>query len=394
MNDWQLIDARQGFAANAERWARLNRRLFGDHPLLDPRFVGPLVEHFGTARTRLAILGDPADPAGMMLVDRQRAGLWSSFLPSQSQIAPVLLGRCDAHRLPALIRALPGRAIAVDLLSQDPLYSCIAGAQEPEGLAGLVESHPHVRTMSVRLDGGFEHYWGARSRTLVKNLRRYTNRLERDGVRLQLEAATDPALVAARVEHYGRLESAGWKGASGTAASPDSVQGRFYAAMMRGFAECGDAVVYSLLHGERVVACRLVVRSPAMIVILKTTYDESYRRYAVGRLLLHAVLREMFERHPGAVVEFYTNATEEQLAWATDERPIANVRVYRSALERWAFERARVAGRLARGIVGGGRRDARDAGDDQRDDESDARIETRPDGTQGGAARPAAADHR
>ncbi len=356
--DWQLIGARQGFAANADRWARLNRRLFGGHPLLDPRFVGPLVEHFGTTSTRLAILGDPAEPCGMMLVDRGRAGLWNTFLPSQCQIAPVLLAPCDAHRLPALIRALPGRAIAFDLLSQDPLYSCVAGVEQPEGVVGLMETHPHVRTMSVRLEGGFEQYWSARSRTLIKNMRRYGNRIERDDLRLEFEAATEPAHVTARVVDYGLLESAGWKGALGTAASLDSIQGRFYAAMMRGFAERGDAAVYSLLHGEHVVACRLVVRSPTMIVILKTTYDESYRRYAPGRLLLRAVLREMFERHTGAVVEFYTNATDEQLAWATDQRGIENVRVYRSALGRWAFERVRAARRLARSMGAGVRGDA------------------------------------
>ncbi len=350
--NWHLIDAREGFAVHRDRWAALNQRIFDDHPLLDARFVGPLLQHFASPTTRLAILGDPTEPRGMMLVERNRIGLWSAFLPSQSQIAPVLLRREDAFALPELMRCLPGHTLAFDLLAQDPLYSCMSDVFDAGGGSPLVEVQPHVRTMSVCLAGAFDRYWAARARSLVKNIRRYGHRLEHDGVKFELEVATSPSEVVARVDEFGRLESSGWKAAGGTAVSPDNEQGRFYAAMMRAFADRGDALVYSLRHAGRIVACRLVVRSARMLVILKTTYDEGYGRYAPGRLLLRAVLQDMFARQPGSVVEFYTNATEDQLAWATADRVISNVRVYRSTVDRWAIESARAAMKLTRGVIG------------------------------------------
>lgn len=346
---WHLFDARSNFPAFTARWAALNERLFGGHPLLDPLFVGPLLECFGKASTQLAVLGDPADPQAMLLLVPGRVGVWRAFLPSQAQIAPVLLARHDRRRVADLLRALPGRALALDLLAQDPLHSALVPAEEPDP---LIEVRDHVRTISVALDGGFERYWSARSRTLTKNIRRYGHRLERDGIRLDFEVATHPQQVAARVLDYGRLESAGWKRRNGTAVSPDNVQGRFYSAVMQGFAQRGDARVYSLLHDGRPVSSRLVVHSARMFVILKTTYDESYAQYAPGRLLLQAVLRDLFGLGEGRVVEFYTNATSDQMAWATGDRMIANVRQYRSGADRWMFERTRAARELLRRIAG------------------------------------------
>lgn len=344
---WSLLDARESFADHAATWCELNRVHYAGHPLLDARFVGPLVHHFASADVKLAVLGDVRSPEGMLLVEPSRFGLWRGFLPSQSQIAPVLLGPQHAGSLPALIRSLPGRALALDLCAQDPLFSCVFGKPGHRLPPQLVEITDHARTMSVPLDGGFDRYWASRSRNLVKNMRRYQARLERDDVLLELEVATSPDEVVARVDDYGRLESAGWKGGAGTALHPDNVQGRFYAEVMRAFAASGDARVYSLLHGGRMVACRLVLRSARMLVILKTTYDETLGRFAPGRLLLLAALRDMFERDGRRVVEFYTNATPEQLAWATYHRDIGNLRLYRTAADRWTFERVRGLGRLA-----------------------------------------------
>lgn len=349
-SDWHLFDAKSSFPAFAARWSALNERLFDGHPLLDPLFVGPLLECFCEASTRLAVLGDTADPQAMLLIVPRRFGLWRAFLPSQAQIAPVLLARGDRGRIADLLRALPGRPFALDLLAQDPLYSALLPADESDP---LIEVRDHVRTISVALDGDFERYWGGRSRTLAKNIRRYGHRLERDDVRLDFEVATQPQQVAARVLDYGRLESAGWKRINGTAVTPDNLQGRFYSAVMQGFARRGDARVYSLLHDGRPVSSRLVVHSARMFVILKTTYDETYAQYAPGRLLLQAVLRDMFAQGAGRTVEFYTNATSDQMAWASGDRMIANVRQYRSSADRWMFERTRAARELLRRIAGG-----------------------------------------
>ena len=331
---WLLFDALQAFPGFSARWGRLAAQLVGAHPLFDTRFIAPLLAHFGGDGTRLAVLGDPDSPRAMLLLEHYRTGMWRSFLPSQAQVAPVLIAGSDVPRIFDLVSELPGLVLSLDLLAQDPRYVSFVEAARDED---LVEVQSHARTVSVSTTGSFDQYWESRSRALAKNIRRYGHRLERDGLEFRLEVATRTADVLARLNDYGRLESAGWKGEAGTAISPGNVQGSFYSAVMRAFADDGSARIYSLLDGDRLVSSRLVLSSPEMFVILKTTHDETYRQYAPGRQLLHEALRDLFESGAGRMIEFYTNAASEQLAWATDDREICNLRFFRSRAARWAI---------------------------------------------------------
>ena len=45
-----------------------------------------------------------------------------------------------------------------------------------------------------------------------------------------------------------------------------------------------------------------------MLGFLKTTYDESYEKYAPARLLLRSVVEHAFNSPPGGVIELYTDA--------------------------------------------------------------------------------------
>ncbi len=352
--DWLLFDALHAFPEFSGRWRGLAARLVGGHPLFDPRFVAPLLAHFGDDGTRLAVLGDPDSPRAMILLERDRPGMWRSFLPSQAQVAPVLIAVSDMPRVFDLVSELPGLVLSLDLLAQDPRYAPFVDTARDED---LIEVQSHARTVSVSTTESFDHYWEGRSRALAKNIRRYGHRLERGGLEFRLEVATRTEDVLARLNDYGRLESAGWKGEAGTAISPENVQGSFYSAVMRAFADDGSARVYSLLDGDRLVSSRLVLGSPEMFVILKTTYDEKYQQYAPGRLLLHAALRDLFDSGAGRVVEFYTNATSEQLAWATDDREICNLRFFRSRAARWAIGSGHVTRSAVRRLSG---RDAPD----------------------------------
>ncbi len=60
--------------------------------------------------------------------------------------------------------------------------------------------------------------------------------------------------MAAAVEEYGRLETAGWKSGGGTAIAPDNIQGRFYRAMLERFAARGAARVFRYRLGDKTVA--------------------------------------------------------------------------------------------------------------------------------------------
>ncbi|MHC4550154.1 MAG: GNAT family N-acetyltransferase [Planctomycetota bacterium] len=321
---WTLVPAREAFPEHAAAWDELNRRLHDGHPLCDSRFVGPLVHHFADDDVVLALDNDEA--AGGLrnaaLLERRRPGTWATFLPSQAQIAPLLLDAAGPERL---LRALPGAPLRLELLCQDPAYSAF-----PEGpvAPGCVDQ-PHATTMSVDLRGSFEAYWQARSRKLRKNIRRHERFVEHDGIAERLEESAAPKAVAGALQRYGDLEYEGWKRRAGTAIHHDNVQGRFYADVLTGFAGTGQTRLYEFHLGGRLAAARLTIGNPRMLVLLKTTYDEELAHYAPGRCMLHRVLRREFERKRHATVEFYTNATPELLAWASGTRTIRHVTLYR-----------------------------------------------------------------
>lgn len=69
-----------------------------------------------------------------------------------------------------------------------------------------------------------------------------------------------------------------------------------------------------------------------MLLMLKTTYDETLKELAVGRVLLYKLLEQEFSQQQIRRIEFYTNATPDQLEWATESRVIEHVTMYRSSL--------------------------------------------------------------
>ncbi|MBA4152676.1 MAG: hypothetical protein C0509_08945 [Acinetobacter sp.] len=140
------------------------------------------------------------------------------------------------------------------------------------------------------------------------------------------------------IARFGEMESAGWKGLNGSAVHADNVQGHFYAEVMRRFAERGRATVYELYFNDALVAMQLCIASPGMLVLLKTTYDESQASFSPGRLLLHALLEKEFAEKRVGEIEFYTNADSEQLAWATHERWINHYLLFRNRMVRMVYQ--------------------------------------------------------
>ena len=67
------------------------------------------------------------------------------------------------------------------------------------------------------------------------------------------------------------------------------------------------------------VAMQLCIASPNMLILLKTTYNESQSSFP-RRLLLYLLLEEQFATKRVKKVEFYNNADSNELVWATHDR--------------------------------------------------------------------------
>lgn len=329
----------RSLSAFAGEWDAHNARITGGHPMLDSRFVECLLRHFGRGDEFLVRGNNAAgQPQLMSILRRDRPGVWSSFLPSQTQIAPHL---ADAEADPfGLFRALPGYAGQINLLCQDPWFS-----PTRESIALPCKSQHHALTMGIELRGSFEEYWHSRSKNLVANLRRYRARIERSGMDSRMVSIVEKDQMPEAIRRYGQLECSGWKGQHGTAVAADNPQGAFYQELLESFANNGQATIFEFWIGERLAASRLTIHSGEMLIILKTAFDERLSEFAPGRILLQEVIRAAFRLLPQGRIEFYTNASSDQLAWATDRRHIDHHTIYGNQ----AFELlAQVRGMLQR----------------------------------------------
>ncbi|MBI1285832.1 MAG: GNAT family N-acetyltransferase [Thiobacillus sp.] len=341
---WQRIPLRQDLGAYRNDWDALNGRYYGGHPFLDSRFTESMLRHFGRGDEQLFVHRSMEAVDGLIILRERGAGVWRQFVPSQLQASPVLIP--DTKLIDELFAALPLNAWIIELMNQDPNFV-------PSGLTAACPSRivqAHALTVNVSLEGKFEAYWNGRSSNLAKNIRRYSNRVSDELGARELRVITDPDEMRESVKRFGELESSGWKKDIGTAVSIENVQGLFYAELMSRFAGSGQARVFEYWLGGRLAASRLIIEGAGMSVILKTAYDECRSRFAPGRLLLHDVLQQAFHEKRHKVVEFYTNASRDQLAWATGQRVISHVTCFRWP---WLAALYKTFQRLKAATVGG-----------------------------------------
>lgn len=324
--EWRILSAVENFAKYRGAWDALNRRYFQDHPLGDPCFVEPLIHYFGSARDYLAILEGAEQPLGMLLLTSSRFGVVGSFCPSQTELCPVLVESLDT--LQSLIDRFPYSNLALQLYHQDPDYNVF-----PEIGSSLVyDIDGSVSTVTVALQGQFDTYWRSRSSKLRKNIGRLLRIMSRPSFDWRFVAVEGPEDVAAAVDRYGDLEILGWKRAQGTAVHSSNDQGRFYREMMRRFAERGRAVVYELYFGDTLVSSQMAIANEAILITLKTTYNEEHSQYSPGKLLDYYMIEHEFARRRYDRIEFCTNAAHELIRWGTSTRPVSSITIYRNRL--------------------------------------------------------------
>lgn len=320
---WEFHPASTAFALHAADWDRLNDELYAGHPYFDSRFVGPLLEYFASGREQLCLYREHGVVRAALILLPRGAGRWANFRPAQAQITPLLVA--DARLLSDLLAALPGFAWSIEFHAVDPRYAPTFSCARAETIISN-----HASTIGIEAGLGFAAYWQQRPKNLRSNIRRYANRVVRDKEGAKLASLVAPDAMTKSVRRFGELESAGWKAAAGTAISIDNTQGRFYAKVLANFAATGQAEVCELLIGGQLAASRLLIGNAHMLVILKTTFDETLARFAPSRMLLFHMLERQLTEHPARTVEFYTNATRDQAEWATFSSLIQNVHLFRS----------------------------------------------------------------
>jgi len=333
---WSILPIKK-YPDHAARWDALVCARPGT-PFLESIFLKPLLNVFGSGDECLCLLEDGGHLHAAAIMQRDGKAGWQTFQPSQLPLgAWITDGRVDltsASR--SLLRELPGLNLVLGVSQIAPSLQI-----RPDDNA-LLRTQDYIATAWVDIDSSFEAYWDARGKNLKQNTRKQRNKLQGESIEPRIECITSPELVADAIADYGKLESAGWKGADGTAVALENAQGRFYRTMLENFSAKGRARIYRYWFDEKVVAMDLCIHDDTVLVILKTAYDESYKSVSPSTLMRQDQFQHLFTEKKFQRIEFFGKVMEWHTRWASQSRTIYHATAYR-----WAWLKALHARRAA-----------------------------------------------
>jgi len=318
------------FTDLAPQWDALATARSGA-PFLETLFLQPALKEFGTGQELLCLHHSAGQLDASAVVQRGAKGMWQTFQPSQLPLgAWVCAAGVDSAQVAAtLVGQLPGLALGLGLTQLDPRFV----ARPTDG--AKLRTQDYIDTAWVDVAGSFETYWEARGKNLRQNTRKQRNKLQAEATTTRLECITAEADVAQAIADYGALESAGWKTEQGTAIHPGNAQGRFYTQMLQAYCRTGRGRIYRYWFGDKVVAMDLCIHDADVIVILKTTYDESYKTISPSTLMRQDEFAQLFAEARFARIEFYGKVMEWHTRWTESSRTL-----YHATLYRWGLLKA------------------------------------------------------
>lgn len=234
--------------------------------------VAPLMREAARSLTRLVPIDAFAGEPDRLLYESPLA-LGALAKACARLNRPILLRRLSASDadLPVLISALQSGASVI----HRPLHS----------------------SATVNLPPDFEQFEGLMSNNRRATIRRKWRAAEREHGEVRAEIVTPkPRELPAALARIEAIESAGWKGRSGTSLAADPRMRNFISRVAQAFAAAGELVLAFLKIGDQDVACRLILRRGAEWFEIKIGYDESFGRFSPGVLLMHETLREACRR--------------------------------------------------------------------------------------------------
>lgn len=333
---WTLHPITQ-FPNLANQWDALVQARPGA-PFLEGAFLQPALDTFGNGEELLCLHHTNGKLSAAAIMQRGSKGMWQTFQPSQLPLGAWLSNE-DLDLVTtanALLAKLPGlTTLGLGITQLDPRFH-----PRPEDSATL-RTQDYIETAWVDIDGSFDAYWEARGKNLRQNTRKQRNKLQTEGTETRLECITAASDVPKAIADYGALESAGWKTADGTAIHPNNTQGKFYQKMLENFCSMGRGRIYRYWFGDKVVAMDLCVCDNTTIVILKTTYDESYKQVSPSTLMRQEQFQQLFEEAKFQRIEFYGKVMEWHTRWTANSRSIYHATAYRFPLIGWAHQKIR-----------------------------------------------------
>lgn len=168
--------------------------------------------------------------------------------------------------------------------------------------------------------------WMAGTRPKFRShLRRSRRQLEEQGT---LELKHFSAADSGALERFYDLEGSGWKGEEGTAIKCDPRTRQFYDAVAQAAAGAGYLSLDFLELNGKPIAGHFGFNFRGRYLLSKAGYNEDYRRYGPGQLLVNEILNETPQRGLYEF-DFVGPATWDESRWASARRTSYRVFIFR-----------------------------------------------------------------
>lgn len=309
------------FANLSQQWDELNEQN-ANTLLLNSNFINPLLKYFATGKEKLAIYTDNnQNVQAMTILAKRKLVVWETLQPSQAPLGLWLQNTklTTASLLTELRKELPFPCLLIGITQQDP--DILPRPETKNSLSTL----DYIQTARVSVKGSFADYWSQRGKNLRQNLNRQRNRLQREGIKTTLKILTETEAIESAIQEYGKLESAGWKNAGGTAINIDNTQGKFYLDMLSSFSTTQSSLIFQYYYDEKLVAIDLCIKDQQSLIILKTTYDETITTSSPAMLMRQDAFEYIFDNNLVKKIEFYGKVMDWHTKWSDEVRMLYHV---------------------------------------------------------------------
>jgi CelD/BcsL family acetyltransferase involved in cellulose biosynthesis len=248
-------------------------------------------------------------------------------LAADAEAMRALVGAALADRGGLRLRSLPAGEASVALLREGARGARLLGLSEPTYVSPTVDTSGELEAWRERS----KPRWGA-------PLERFRRKMARDH-EAELELVAPPRDLDAELADGFRVEASGWKGEAGTAIVSSPRTEAFYTALARAFAERGELRFSRVVLDGQTAAFDFTILHEQRLYLLKTGFDERFRRLAPGLVMRLSVIERCFEAGLRSH-ELLGEASDWKAKFATGARPYVTVRAYRrdpSGLARYLY---------------------------------------------------------
>jgi CelD/BcsL family acetyltransferase involved in cellulose biosynthesis len=224
----------------------------------------------------------------------------------------------------------------IALPAEDPSVARLASGAREASMVPFVE--PAYASPTVDTAGDFDAWRAQSKRRWGAPLERFRRKMGRDFA-ADFTIVEPPAELEAELDDGFRVEASGWKGRAGTAILSDPATEAFYREVAREFERRGELRISRIELDGRTAAFDLCVLHDARLYLLKTGFDEDFRRLAPGLVMRLSIIERCFELGLRSH-ELLGGESEWKAKFETGKHPHVTLHAYRRnpvGLARYAY---------------------------------------------------------